>query len=348
MNRIKFKILFLLIVPLFIFCNKEIKPRKVVNIEFKEFKIDSSSIRAIEILNDTTVLFAGSKGDVGAITDSKITKLSNNLITDGITPHFRALSYTKNSVYALSIGNPALLYQFKKKTPKIVYKEIHENVFYDSMKFFDDLNGIAIGDPIDNCLSVLITKDGGNSWKKIPCENLPQIEKGEAAFAASNTNIAIIGRNAWIVTGGKKARVLHTANMGISWKMYETPVIQGKETTGIYTVDFYNENIGIICGGDYTNKFGNSANKAITKDGGKTWKLVAENEAPKYVSCVQYVPNSDGKEIFAVSTNGIFFSNNGGEKWIKVHEKGFFSIRIVDENNAWLSGNEIIAKMKIN
>jgi len=344
----KNKILLLLIVPLFIFCNKEVKPRKSINVVFKEFKIDSSSIRAIEILNDTTVLFAGSKGDVGTIAGSKITKLSNNLITDSFTPHFRALSYTKNGVYTLSIGNPALLYQFKNKTSKIVYKEIHENVFYDSMKFFDELNGIAMGDPIDNCLSILITRDGGNSWKKITCENLPKTKKGEAAFAASNTNIAIIGKNAWIVTGGEKARVLHTANMGISWQVYETPVIQGKETAGIYSVDFYNEDIGIICGGDYTNKHEGSANKAITINGGKTWKLVAENEAPKYVSCVQYVPNSDGKEIFAVSTNGIFFSNNGGKKWMKVYEKGFYSIRMADKNNAWLSGNEIIAKMKIN
>ncbi len=105
---------------------------------------------------------------------------------------------------------------------------------------------------------------------------------------------------------------------------------------------------GIICGGDYTDKESNSANKAITKDGGLSWELVALNEPPNYVSCVQYVPKTEGKEIFAVSTNGIFFSNNSGLNWHKVYEEGFYSIRLANKNIAWLSGHEKIAKMIIN
>ncbi len=216
------------------------------------------------------------------------------------------------------------------------------------MKFFDELNGIAMGDPIDDCLSILITRDGGNTWEKTDCNELPKVEVGEAAFAASNTNIAIIGKNAWIVTGGIKARIYHTPDMGLTWKVYETPIVQGKETTGIYTVDFYNEKQGIICGGDYLDKFGNSTNIAITNNGGKTWKVISDSVAPKYVSCVQYVPNTEGKEIFAVSTNGIFYSNNSGVNWAKVSDESYYSIRIATKNTAWLSGNEVISKMKIN
>jgi len=83
---------------------------------------------------------------------------------------------------------------------------------------------------------VWLTKstDGGNTWNKIDCDNLPPIKVGEAAFAASDTNIAIYGKNAWIATGGTAARVFHTEDMGVSWKVYNTPIIQGKSTTGIY------------------------------------------------------------------------------------------------------------------
>jgi len=130
--------------------------------------------------------------------------------------------------------------------------------------------------------------------------------------------------------------------------MYYTPIIQGKSTTGIYSVAFYNEKQGIICGGDYTDKFGGSANKAITNDGGKNWEAVAKNQAPNYVSCVQYVPNTQGKELFAVSTNGIFYSKDKGLNWDKVSDKGFYSIRFASSNTAWLSGNEVIAKMTLN
>ena len=75
---------------------------------------------------------------------------------------------------------------------------------------------------------------------------------------------------------------------------------------------------------------------------------MAENAEPNYVSCVQYVPETDGKEVFAVSTNGIFYSKNFGKDWKKVSDEGFYSIRLFDKNTAWLSGNNVIAKMVIN
>jgi photosystem II stability/assembly factor-like uncharacterized protein len=339
--------IFVVLISLVISCNKNYQPRASVSISIEKFKMDSTSIRAIEIVNDSSLVYAGSNGDIGIITASGKLNATKSIKTDTIKPHFRALAYTKKAMFALSIANPALLYKYEKGEIEIVYKEEHEKVFYDAMKFFDELNGIAMGDPTDDCLSILITRDGGNSWGKIPCENLPKIEEGEAAFAASNTNIAIVGENAWIVTGGKKARVFNTPDMGLTWKVYDTPIVQGKETTGIYTTHFYSEKQGIICGGNYLDKFGNSANKALTFNGGKTWQVVAENKRPKYVSCVQYIPETEGKELIAVSTNGIFYSNNQGRNWSKVSDESFYTVRIFDKNTAWLSGNEVIAKMTI-
>jgi hypothetical protein len=329
-------------------CEKQYQPRETVKISIEKFNIDSASIRAIEIVNDSSVVYASSNGMIGIIAANGKMVGARKIITDTIVPHFRAISYTKEAVFALSIENPALLYRYKNNEFELVYKEVHEKVFYDSMKFFDELNGIAIGDPTDDCLSVLITRDGGKSWGKMDCKNLPKISEGEAAFAASNTNIAIVGENAWIVTGGLKARVFHTPDMGLTWKVYDTPIIQGKNSTGIYSVDFYNEKQGIICGGDYTDMHGNSANKAITENGGKTWEIVSESTEPKYVSCVQYVPNTQGKEVFAVSDNGVFYSKSSGKTWKKVSDEGFHAIRFVNKNTAWVSGNEVIAKIIIN
>lgn len=328
-------------------CEKQYPPRETVKISIEKFKIDSASIRAIEIVNDSSVVYASSNGILGILTGNGKFVGTKKIVTDTIVPHFRAIAFTKEAVFALSVENPAFLYRYKNNEVELVYKEVHEKVFYDCMKFFDELNGIAIGDPTSDCLSVLITRDGGNSWGKMDCKNLPKIEEGEAAFAASNTNIAIVGENAWIVTGGMKAHVFHTPDMGLTWKVYDTPIIQGKSSTGIYSVDFYNEKQGIICGGDYTDMHGNYANKAITFNGGKTWEVVSENTEPKYVSCVQYVPNKQGKEVFAVSDNGVFYSKSSGKTWEKVSDEAFHSIRFVNENTAWVSGNEIIAKITI-
>lgn len=327
-------------------CTKPYKARKNVTITIKTITVNNAEIRALEIINDSSIVFTGSNGTIGLVTNNKINSIKK-IKTDSIIPNFRALAFNQNAFYTLSISNPALLYQYKNNQFKLVYKENHPKVFYDAIAFFDNLNGIAMGDPTDNCLSVLITRDGGNTWSKIPCDKLPKINDGEAAFAASNTNIAVAGSNAWLVTGGKSARVFHTTDKGTTWKVYNTPIIQGKSTTGIYSCDFYNEKIGIIAGGDYLNKNTNATNKAITRDGGKTWIKVAENKIPNYVSCVQYVPKTQGKEVFAVSTNSIFYSSNFGNNWKKIANDSFYAIRIVNKNTAWLSGKNKIAKMII-
>jgi len=249
-------------------------------------------------------------------------------------------------VYALSISNPALLYQYNFSDSFIVYKENHPNVFYDSMKFFDEINGIAIGDPTDgNCLSILLTNDGGNTWKKVSCQQIPKVVEGEAAFAASNTNIKILGNTVWIVSGGVKSRIFKSIDLGVTWNVYETPIIQGTNTQGIYSVDFADENNGIVIGGDYSQPNENFKNKAITSDGGKSWTLVADGESPSYKSCVQYVPNTNGKEVFAVGKTGVSYSNNGGISWNEVSKEAYYTIQFVNSNIAWLSGNNKIGKL---
>ncbi len=331
-------------------------PRVIKNITLKKFDHTKfglknlSSIRAIELV-DSTAFFIGEKGKIYGFYPNGNFLITPNDFFGNKTPNFRASGRSKNSLYALSIGSPTLLYQITMNSkdglinPKLVYTEKHEKAFYDAMAFFDTQNGIAIGDPTDNCLSIIITRDGGNSWQKISCDKLPKLTEGEAAFAASNTNISIVGKNAWIITGGIQSRVLHTNDMGKSWNIYHTPLINGKESTGAYSVDFFDTKNGIICGGDYTNKTRDKANKAITTDGGKTWKLVADGQYPGYISCVQYIPNTNGKELVAVSTEGIYFSNNSGISWIRVNDEGYFAIKFIDENTAWLAGNGKIAKM---
>ena len=101
--------------------------------------------------------------------------------------------------------------------------------------------------------------------KTFNCDNLPKIKDGEAAFAASDTNIAIVGDNTWIATGGKASRILYSPDKGHKWQVFETPIIQGLETTGIYSIDFYDELKGFAIGGDYTKPDDNKMNKIKTE-----------------------------------------------------------------------------------
>ncbi len=350
MNR---SLLLLFSLLLFLSCQQEYQVRNIDKVTIKEIKIDSVSIRAIHAVNESSLYYAGSNGVIAFTkTDGKEwgkSSFVNIAPTDTIQPNFRSIASTHSHIYGLSIANPAYLFRMNKKTreTKLVYKEEHEKVFYDSMKFFDARNGIAMGDPTEDCLSIILTNDGGNTWSKIPCNDLPKIVDGEAAFAASNTNIKVLGKTAWIVTGGTKARVFKTTDLGKTWKVFETPIIQGNGPQGIYSADFADENNGIIIGGDYSKPDENKANVAITKDGGKTWKLVANGEYPNYKSCVQYVPNTNGKEVFAVGKTGVSFSNDGGFNWKHVSDDSYYIIQFVDKNTAWLAGNQKVGKLNL-
>ena len=330
-------------------CTPEYESRNIEKVAIKALKIDSTSIRAIQVLDGNNMYFAGSNGNIGFTTNSGALWHTISIkYQDTIIPHFRSLAYSGSNYFALSIGNPALLYKISKGKTTLQYIEEDKKVFYDALTFFEDnLHGIAVGDPTEDCASIILTEDGGETWNKIPCKNLPKISTGEAFFAASNTNIKTIGSTVWIASGGNKARILKSTNYGKTWQVFKTPIIQGNGPQGMYSIDFYDEQNGIVIGGDYSKPLENKANKAITKDGGQTWTLIADKQNPNYKSCVQYVPNTNGQEVFAVGVTGVSFSNNGGKTWKEVSKDAYYAIQFIDKNTAWLSGNEKIGKLEL-
>ncbi|MFP3670566.1 hypothetical protein SB717_36380, partial [Priestia sp. SIMBA_032] len=83
---------------------------------------------------------------------------SNIQTYDSITPTFRAVGGTTQDFFMLSIESPALLYKTGDKGQmELVYTEEGEGVFYDSLAFWNDSEGIAVGDTVDGCISIIIT-----------------------------------------------------------------------------------------------------------------------------------------------------------------------------------------------
>lgn len=319
------------------------------------------SIRALEILAEDSIAIAFNKGF--GIIKKRGKGYSGNrflfqdipaVLGDSVIPSlaFRSIAATENKLFAMSIGNPATLISLEnansKPSLKIVYSETNDKVFYDSMAFWNENEGIAIGDPTDNCMSIVVTADAGKNWQKLSCFDLPEAIPGEAAFAASDTNIKLLGDNVWILSGGMASRVYHSGDSGLTWTVVDTPLIQGTPTTGGYSMDFYDEKNGFIIGGDYTQPDDNSKNKAVTSDGGKTWNLVSDGKGVGYKSCVQYVPNSNGKILVATGATGISVSKDSGESWKDISTEGFYTIRFLNDSVAYASGKGRVAKLKFN
>lgn len=318
------------------------------SVEIEDIYKDSTlSIRAIELLKDNSLAFATNNGVFGLYKPKSNSWMTSIQTHDTLNPHFRAVAHTSTDFFMLSIENPALLYKTGDDGQmQLVYKEEHPNVFYDAMTFWNDAEGIAIGDPIEDCLSIIITRDGGQTWSKLACDNLPKTKNGEAAFAASNTNIAVIGDKAWIATGGKTSRIFFSKNKGASWEVFDTPMIDGMETTGIYSLDFYDDKNGFAIGGDYTKPEDYKSNKIVTNDGGVTWKVIANGGEPGYRSCVQYIPNKEANQLVVVGDNGIDYTSDKGKTWSHLSNESFYTIRFLNDSIAYAAGKGRISKLK--
>jgi photosystem II stability/assembly factor-like uncharacterized protein len=306
------------------------------------------SSRAI-IIDQNKIWYAANNGSYGYVTTDESTNFKGNVAKENLKLEFRSIAQTSKHIFILSISNPALLYRITKDNSeiKLVYQEDHEKVFYDSMQFLNDDEGFAVGDPTENCPSFIQTINGGETWTKIPCSNLPKFIDGEAFFATSNTNLILKDDTIWLASGGKKSKIYRSQDKGTTWETFETPIIQGEAMTGIFTADFYDESIGFITGGNYEKPDQNFSNKAMTKDGGATWKLIDDNKAFGYASCVQFLPNSGGKSLVVLANSGIYYYRSRDKKWKQLStEKDLYTIRFIDNKTAVAAGKNKILKLR--
>jgi photosystem II stability/assembly factor-like uncharacterized protein len=337
-----YQISFLSLVVCLFTCTEQAKNNPITEVQIQTIFEDSVSIRAIEIV-DNTLRFAGSKGMFGEIDMNTHEVLTNVQMHDSLAPEFRAIASNKSGFFMLSVASPALLYRTDAKgETDLVYTENGEGVFYDSMTFLDDTQGIAVGDNVNGCFSIIRTSDGGETWQKIPCKQLPELIEGEGAFAASNTNIEVKGKSIWIAT---TKRIIYSSDAGESWTTQDYKVSTIGEAAGVYSIDFYDENNGIAFGGDYTQADTNTNNISTTQNGGKTWEIVTSDSLPGYRSCVQYIPNSNGKELVAIGFKGIDYSKDGGKNWKHLSDESFYTLRFLNAKEAYAAGANRIAKL---
>jgi photosystem II stability/assembly factor-like uncharacterized protein len=172
----------------------------------------------------------------------------------------------------------------------------------------------------------MITKDGGRVWSRVPTANLLPALENEGAFAASGTNIAVLGQShAWIGTGAAaKARVLRTADAGRTWQVANTPLAAGP-SAGIFSIAFRDAKHGVIAGGDYRKEQEAVDNLAVTNDGGITWALVKGLSG--FRSVVAYVPGT--KTLVALGPSGGDYSTDDGLTWKPIDGRGFDTFSFV-------------------
>lgn len=325
-----YKLFFSLLVSLFVFqgCTNSKTRRNTVRISELEAKTEAS-LRGLHVVNENVIWASGSGGTILLSVDGG-ESWSVNIITGAEKNDFRSIyAWDEKRAMVFGVAGPVFGYRTNDggKSWEVVFEDATKGLFFNSLKFADEKNGLAVSDPIDGKFFVIKTNDGGEDWKRVI--SLPNVTEGEANFAASNTCIEFLpSGKAWIASGGKDARVFYSDDFGKSWDVVKTPIIRSLASSGIFSVSFKNDREGVIIGGIYDQPELNSNIAAYTFDGGKTWQP-AVTMPKEYRSCVQLVSDKKQSFLFAIGKTGCDISTDNGINWEFLNETGFYTFRAV-------------------
>jgi len=166
---------------------------------------------------------------------------------------------------------------------QVVYENPTQGMFLDAMDFYDNQNGMVIGDPLDGKIFLARTNDFGDSWNQIDTKTYPNLSKGEACFASSGSNIVMLNKKKFAyITGGIQS------NLYIGKKKIKLPIIQGKESTGANSLAVKNSSTWMVVGGDFLHKEEQIEHAVVTTNAGKSFSKPIE-PPHGYRSCVQFL-----------------------------------------------------------
>ena len=263
----------------------------------------TESLRGVSAVSREIAWASGTHGTYLRTTDGGRTWVPAQ-VPDAATLDFRAVvAFSADEAFLMSSGSgdQSRIYHTADAGGhwQLQFGNANPKGFFDSMVFWDNTHGIALGDPIPDesgklKFELLFTEDG-LTWRPIPPSQLPAALEGEGAFAASNTCVAILDSgklegpdpNIWFASGGKAARVFHSPDRGKTWQAFDTPILHGPDSAGIFSIAFRDALHGVIAGGDYKRPNDDGPNLAFTEDGGKTWKL-SDLHPQAFFSAVAY------------------------------------------------------------
>jgi photosystem II stability/assembly factor-like uncharacterized protein len=299
----------------------------------------TARLRGVSAVSERVVWASGANGTVLRTDDGGAT-WRTLAVPDAAALDFRDVdAVDERTAYILSIGNGDASRIYKTAdagaTWTLQFRNEDPKAFFDAMAFRDANRGFAFSDSIDGRFVILRTADGGRQWSRIDPAALPAALPNEGAYAASGTNVAVLGAHVWIATTA--ARVLRSEDNGVSWRVAATPLATGP-SAGIFSIAFRNASNGIVVGGDYKKEGEAAENMALTHDGGATWRAAAGLSG--FRSAVAYVP-SHPRTIVAVGPSGTDVSTDDGRTWRAVPGPGFHAMSFAPgTGTAWAVGEK--------
>jgi photosystem II stability/assembly factor-like uncharacterized protein len=305
-------------------------------------------LQAVSAVSEDVVWVSGHDGTYARTTDGG-QSWAAAVVPEADTLQFRDVhALDARTVYLLSAGSGELsrIYKTTDGGASWTLQWVNEEPqgFYDCLEFWDAERGAVYGDAVDGELRILTTADGGRTWDRVPAGNLPAPVGSEGGFAASGTCLTLRpGGLAWVGTGaGDRARVLRTADWGGTWEAADLPIVGG-QAAGAFSITFWDDENGIVFGGDLNQADAFTDNITRTRDGGRTWTLATRPTFPGAVYGGAHVPGTGDPgaapaALLAVGPGGAAYSLDAGTTWAPLDQLSYWGVGAASPRAAWLVG----------
>ena len=307
----------------------------------------TSSLRGLCVVDSETVWASGSGGTVIKTVDGGH-HWENVSVPDAENLDFRDLhAFDSRTAVLLTAGQPARVYRTDNggSTWGLQFEHPNKKSFFDAISFFDHQHGIAMSDPVDDRVLLIETLDGGETWKELPAARRPIKEKGEAGFAASGTNMRVVGDSVYIALGGAEkdqsedsSRVVVSHDRAHSWAAASVPMPRNA-SSGVFSMVFIDPQNAFVVGGDYLNQSERQGIAARSQDGGKTWVTPSGKLPRGYRSGVALGRMKNQAFLVAVGPKGTDISWDLGQNWSAASDQGFHAVQFTTDGTVgWASG----------
>jgi len=184
--------------------------------------------------------------------------------------------------------------------------------FANNVWFFDENEGVALGDQADDYLEIWTSDDGGDTWDRVPEENFSGhvVVPGEYGWTGC---MEAVGDNTIIFgTHAPEGYAFISHDRGHTWFGSFTGCAGTGLNPGVNALAFKDPDHGLAAHDN-----GVTYDLYTTSDGGVNWEEITPIGTP-YASGLSYVPGTDNMYVSvggAEGSSGASYSLDGGQSW---------------------------------